>query len=87
MEVNMKQDVNTNSPEFKQGVEAGLNSAEDSKNWQAGNELGQELKDEVKNKEPVSESISDQPPLRIFMSGSSEGKKGNAQDEKDETEE
>lgn len=38
--------VNTNSVEFKQGVEAGLNSEEDTKNWKAGNELGQELKKE-----------------------------------------
>jgi len=87
MEVDKKPAVNTNSPEFKQGVEAGLNSAEGGKNWQAGKELGQELKDEVKNKEPGSESISEEPTLPIFMSGSSEGKKGNAQDEKDETEE
>jgi hypothetical protein len=38
--------VNTSSAEFKQGVEAGLNSEEDTKNWKAGNELGQELKEE-----------------------------------------
>lgn len=38
--------VNVKSAEFKQGVEAGLNSEEDSKNWKAGNELGRELKEE-----------------------------------------
>ena len=38
--------VNTNSAPFKQGVEAGLNSEEDTKNWKAGNELGQQLKEE-----------------------------------------
>lgn len=38
--------VNANSVEFKQGVEAGLNSEEDTKNWKAGNELGQGLKEE-----------------------------------------
>lgn len=38
--------VNTKSAEFKRGVEAGLNSAKDTKNWKAGNELGQELKEE-----------------------------------------
>jgi hypothetical protein len=43
----IKQHVDTSSADFKQGVEAGLNSAEDTKNWQAGNELGRELKDEV----------------------------------------
>jgi hypothetical protein len=41
-----KQKVDTDSAEFKQGVEAGLNSEEDTKNWKAGNELGQELKEE-----------------------------------------
>jgi hypothetical protein len=41
-----KEKVNTNSAQFKQGVEAGLNSEEDTKNWKAGNELGQELKEE-----------------------------------------
>jgi hypothetical protein len=87
MEVNIKQAVNANSREFKRGVEAGLNSVEGSKNWQAGEELGQELKDEVQNQEPVSEKISDDSTLPIFMSDSPEGKKGNLQDEKDETEE
>ena len=45
--------VNTRSAEFKQGVEAGLNSEEDTKNWKAGNELGQELKEEDVTAEPV----------------------------------
>jgi hypothetical protein len=38
--------VDAGSIEFKQGVEAGLNSEEDTKNWKAGNELGQELREE-----------------------------------------
>ena len=38
--------VNAKSAEFKRGVEAGLNSEEDTKNWKAGNELGRELKEE-----------------------------------------
>jgi len=83
----IKQHVDTNSANFKQGVEAGLNSAEDTKNWQAGNELGRELKDEVEDKEPVSEGLFKEPSPPLFMSDNSEGKKGNAQDEKDETEE
>lgn len=41
-----EKNVNASSAEFKQGVEAGLNSEEDSKNWKAGNELGRELKEE-----------------------------------------
>ena len=41
-----EKNVNVSSTEFKQGVEAGLNSEEDTKNWKAGNELGQELKEE-----------------------------------------
>ena len=83
----INQHVDTNSADFKQGVEAGLNSAEDTKNWQAGNELGQELKLEVDNKEPVSDILYKEPSPPLFLSDSSEGKKGNAQDEKDETEE
>ena len=83
----IKQQVDTNSADFKQGVEAGLNSAGDTKNWQAGNELGQELKNEVANKGPVSESLFKQPSTPLFISDLSEGKKGNPQDEKDETEE
>ena len=46
-------DVDATSAEFKQGVEAGLNSEEDTKNWKAGNELGQELKEESEASEQV----------------------------------
>ena len=84
---NIKQHVDTNSADFKQGVEAGLNSVEDSKNWQAGHELGQELKNEVENKKPLSESLFTEPSTPLFLIDGSEGKKGNAQDEKDESEE
>ena len=83
----IEQHVDTNSANFKQGVEAGLNSAADTKNWKAGNELGQELKNEVENKEPVSEGLFKDPLPPLFMSDRSDGKKGNPQDEKDETEE
>jgi len=48
-----KEDVDADSAEFKQGVEAGLNSAEDTKNWKAGNELGQELREEGETEGPV----------------------------------
>ena len=41
-----EKNVNVKSTEFKQGVEAGLNSEEDTKNWKAGNELGRELREE-----------------------------------------
>ena len=79
--------VDTNSAEFKQGVEAGLNVGKDMKNWKAGNELGRELKAEVEDDEPVSKSQLKEASVPLFMSDSSEGNKGNAQDEKDETEE
>ena len=75
-------DVNTRSSEFKEGVEAGLNSPEDTKNWIAGNDLGQALKDGDK---PASEVNSARTPL--FMRSSPERVRGNAQDEKDATEE
>jgi len=83
MSEDIEQHVDTNSAEFKQGVEDGLNAGKDMKNWKAGNELGQELKQEVEDDEPVSKETS----IPLFMSDSSEGNKGNAQDEKDETEE
>jgi hypothetical protein len=83
----IEQHVDANSADFKQGVEAGLNSAEDTKNWQAGNKLGQELKNEVENKEPVPQSLFKESSTPLFLSDRSEGKKGNPQDEKDETEE
>ncbi len=67
-----KQNVDTSSAGFKEGVEAGLNSPEDTKNWKAGNELGQELKAERETNEP------------LFMRDSPKGNMGTAQDEKDE---
>jgi hypothetical protein len=82
----IKQHVDTNSASFKQGVEAGLNSAADTKNWQAGNELGQELKAGVEDKEQESERLFKEQSTPL-LSDSSEGEKGNLQDEKDESEE
>ena len=81
------QHVDTNSAEFKQGVEAGLNGGKCMENWNAGNELGRELKAEVKDDEPVSKSPLKESSVPLFMRNSPEGNKGNAQDEKDETEE
>ena len=77
--------VNTGSSEFIEGVEAGLNSPEDSKNWIAGNDLGQALKEEDRDEKPASEFNSAVTPL--FMRSSPERVRGNAQDEKDSTEE
>ena len=77
--------VNTNSLEFKKGVEAGLNSSEDTKNWQAGNELGQELKDA--DIAPEDGGVFKKHSSPLFMEDSPGGNQGNAQDEKDGTEE
>jgi len=87
MSRDIEQHVDTNSAEFKQGVEAGLNVGNDRKNWTAGNELGLELKKEVEDDESVSESLLKEASIPLFMSNSPEGNKGNAQDEKDKTEE
>ena len=87
MSEHMRQQIDTSSEEFKEGVEAGLNSAEDTKNWCAGNELGQELKGEREKREPGSESSIKEPETPLFMKDGAGGNKGNAQDEKDETEE
>lgn len=85
MSKDIKQNVDTDSAEFVQGVEAGLNSEEDTKNWKAGNELGQELKEEKETEETVSENPFNQSSAPLFMKDSSEGEQGNAQDEKDAT--
>ncbi len=85
MSEDIKKNVDTKSAEFKQGVEAGLNSEEDTKNWKAGNELGQELKDEGETTEPVSENPVNESSIPLFIRDTPEGNKGDAQDEKDET--
>ena len=87
MSEGVKQNVDTSSAEFKEGVKAGLNSTVDTNNWQAGIELGQELKDEGENKEPVSEVVLKESSTPLFIRARQGGKEGNAQDEKDETEE
>ena len=87
MSEGVKQNVDTSSVEFKEGVKAGLNSREETKNLQAGIELGQELKDDGENKEPVSEVVLKESSTALFITDSRGGNKGNAQDEKDETEE
>ena len=87
MSGDIEQNVDTNSAEFKQGVKAGLNGGKDMTNWKAGNELGQELKADVGDDAPMSENLSKETSIPLFMSDSPEGNKGNAQDEKDETEE
>ena len=87
MRGDIKQHVDTNSVDFKQGVEAGLNSAEDTKNWQAGNELGQELKQEVEKKAPIGEPRLGKASVPLFMRDGPECNKANAQDEKDASEE
>lgn len=87
MRGDIKQHVDTNSTDFKHGVEAGLNSAEDTKNWQAANELGQELKQEVEKKGPIGEPPLGKASVPLFMRDGPEGNKANAQDEKDASEE
>jgi hypothetical protein len=87
MSGDIEQQVDTNSDEFKQGVEAGLNAGKDMKNWKAGNELGLELKEDVKDNQPVSEGLFKESSIPLFMRDSPGGNKGNAQDEKDATEE
>jgi hypothetical protein len=85
MSEDIKRPVDTNSAEFAEGVEAGLNSAADTKNWQTGNALGQALKDEDKQKAPMAENRFKEYSTPLFMRDSPEGHQGNAQDEKDGT--
>lgn len=81
------QHVNTKSDEFKEGVEAGLNSAEDTRNWHAGNELGQELKGEGMKRARVAEGLVKESSTSLFVRNIHRGHQGNLQDEKDEMEE
>jgi hypothetical protein len=76
--------VNTTSTEFKQGVEAGLNSEEATKNWKAGNELGRELKAEGEATEPSPANPFGESSSPLFLRDGPEGVHGNAQDVKDE---
>jgi hypothetical protein len=85
MSEDTEQNVDANSTEFKQGVEAGLNSEEDTKNWKAGNELGQELKEESETEAPVRANASAASSTPLFLRDNLEGRQGNAQDEKDAT--
>jgi hypothetical protein len=85
MSEDIKQNVDTNSTEFNEGVEAGLNSQEDTKNWKAGNALGQALKEEGVTKEPIDENSVDEPSTPLFLRNSPDRLRGNAQDEKDAT--
>ena len=87
MSVDIQENVDTDCTEFTEGVEAGLNSEEDTKNWKAGNALGQALKEEGETEEPIRENPVDEPSTPLFLKNSKEGRMGNAQDEKDETEE
>jgi hypothetical protein len=83
----IKQNVDTGSVAFKSGIEAGLNSIEDTKNWRAGNKLGQELKEDVEEIEPVAASPTSETSIPLFLRDDFESKEPNAQDEKDATEE
>ncbi len=85
MSVDIKQNVDTNSAGFKQGVEAGLNSEEDTKNWKAGNALGQALKEDGETKGPIYEDPVEESSTPLFLRDRSDGRMGNAQDEKDAT--
>ena len=87
MRENIKRHVDTDSDEFNEGVEAGLNSREDTNNWKAGNELGQALRDEGESRAPAVGGLSQESPAPLFMVNSPEGSQGNPQDEKDEAEE
>ena len=82
MNEDQKTKVDANSREFSRGVEAGLHS-EDTKYWQAGYELGQEMT--VRDNQLVNENIQKEPDRPLFLRGTSDGHKGDAQDEKDKS--
>ena len=75
-------DVDSSSTKFNEGVEAGLNSSADTRNWQAGNELGQDLRDD--NENTRSKDVLKKNAVPLFMRNSGI-KKSSDQDEKDES--
>ena len=85
MSEDSKQEVGPDVGEPERGVEAGLDSAEGTKNWKAGKELGHELKGEGETTKPARENPRHESAIPLFLRGGPEGNKGNAQDEKDAT--
>ena len=83
MSDNKETNVEANSRDFKRGVAAGLNS-EDTKHLQGGYKLGEELSDKA-TKEPVKEIIQKESDTPLFLKGTSDAHKGDAQDEKDKS--
>jgi hypothetical protein len=83
MSENQNPNVDANTREFRRGVEAGINS-EDTNYWQAGYELGQALSDR-ETKELVKPVIHQESDTPLFLMDTLDGKKGDAQDEKDES--
>lgn len=80
----VEQKLDTNSAEIKEVHEAGLITEEDTKTLRADNELRQKMKGESKG--PFTGDQLSDSSVPLFMRGR-ESKKGNAQDEKDGTEE
>jgi hypothetical protein len=78
MSEGIKQHADTGSAEFKQRVEAGLNSTADTKNWQA--------RVESENTQPAAEIVLKESSAPLFIRDI-QGNDGSPQDEKDETEE
>jgi hypothetical protein len=83
MSENQKTNADTNSREFRRGVEAGFNS-EDTTYWQAGYELGQGLNDKD-TKEPVKEIVQEESDTPLFLRDTLDGHNSDAQDEKDKS--
>ena len=79
----IKRKVDINSPEFEAGVDAGLKSTEDTKNWQAGLELGQALKADSENTTAPLDSRFKESSLPLFLRTTADGTEDNLQDEKD----
>ena len=83
MSESQKTNVDANTRDFKRGVEAGM-SSEDTKSWHAGYELGQELSDR-KTKELVKPVIQQESDTPLFLMDTSDGEKGDPQNEKDKS--
>jgi len=86
MSVDIKQEVDTNSTKFQEGIEAGRTSGDGATNWKPSNGFGPGL-NEGEKKASVYENTFKKYPTPLFIRQSPSGRMANLQDEKDETEE
>ena len=79
--------VDTNSARSKESVEPVHISEENTMDRKAGGDLSHELKEKGVPGKPAHKKARKESAIPLFLRDSSDGNKGNGQDEKDATEE